>query len=178
MCTRTRHSLHRVLSTGHWNGTYFPDEERGIAQRQEIVFLLDFKTTSHPLKLCKTDAAEQPVVNAPRAPACNSAAGTKGTLRSPPAHWLGADPGRTHSPEPEEGCSQGGQGLSELAGTHIGDAVLGQAAETQQAEGLRARLAISFPHQHPPHPTPDTHPHFSWGRAEKLSLPHRVARSS
>lgn len=27
-------------------------------------------------------------------------------------------------------------------------------------------------------PPPDTHPHLSGGRAEKLSLPHRVARSS
>lgn len=121
------------------------------------MFLLDFKTTSHSLKLCNTDAAEQPVVNAPRAPGCNSAAGTKGALRPPQPAGSVPDPGRTHSPEPEEGRSQGGQGLGELAGTHIGDVVLGQAAETQQVEGLRATPAISFPHQHPPPPPRPTH---------------------
>ena len=68
---------------------------------------------------------------------------------SPPAQRLTHDRGRPHSPQPEEGRSQGGQGLGELAGAHVGDAVLGQAAGTQRGEGLRAKLPCPSPSMPP-----------------------------
>lgn len=43
---------------------------------------------------------------------------------------MAEEAGGPHSPQPEEGWSQGGQGFCELAGAHVGDAVLGQAAGT------------------------------------------------
>lgn len=80
---------------------------------------------------------------------------------SPPAQRLSHDRGRPHSPQPEEGRSQGGQGLGELAGTHIRNAVLGQAAGTQRGEGLRAKLPC-------PSPSVPTWPRQSW---ETLTSP-------
>ena len=94
-----------------------------------------------PTKLCNTDVVEQPVVIAFRVPVFDLTAGTKGVLclpSSPPAqHLTNRGP---HSPQPEEGRSQQGQGLGQLAGTQVSDVVLGQTAGVQQGEGSGPNL--------------------------------------
>lgn len=77
------------------------------------------------------------------------AAGTKGALCLPPAHQLSAgQAGVGHLPQPEEGRGQRGQGLGQLASTHVGDVVLGQAAGCDKGEGSGPNLNAP-PHQHP-----------------------------
>lgn len=117
--------VHWGPALGLWDGAHFPDagtERRCLTPG--AVFARDVRSVPHAPKRCSRHKWGS--LPAPR----------------PLAQRLTRD--RTHLPQPEEGRSQGGQGLGELAGAHVGDVVLGQAAGTERGEGLRANLSPSL----------------------------------